>query len=182
MKISPGKIFEFLRKRWWIPAGLVVIVAAVVVLLVVQTNKAKAASVQPIAFNHEVMVQMGIDCQFCHTDARRSMAAGMPSVQKCMGCHQVIDPTNAEIQKVAQYWKNDEPIPWVRVNQLPRFVYFSHEVHVTAAGLDCSNCHGDVGHMAIAQPVVKMDMGWCLSCHEKQANAPQLMECITCHQ
>jgi hypothetical protein len=182
LKISLGKFFAFLAEHWWLPVGGLVVLLALVTLLVFQTNKAKASDQQPIAFNHEVMVQSGIDCQFCHADARRSISAGMPSVEKCMGCHKVINPTAPEIQKVAQYYENGQPIPWVRVNQLTRFVYFSHEAHVTAAGIDCSTCHGDVGHMAIAQPVEKMTMGWCLSCHEKQPNAPQLMECITCHQ
>ncbi len=168
-------------KRWWFIA-IVLIVVALVAALVVYTVTANTPAQQPIAFNHQIMVGLGIDCQYCHTEARRSEAAGMPSVDKCMGCHKIIDPNNPVIQQVAAYWQKQQPIPWVRVNQLPRFVYFSHQVHVTGAGLDCSACHGDVAHMTVAQPVVRMDMGWCLSCHEKQANAPQLMECITCHQ
>ena len=36
------------------------------------------------------------------------------------------------------YWARQEPIPWVRVNVLPRYVYFNHEVHVNA-GKNCEN-------------------------------------------
>jgi hypothetical protein len=143
---------------------------------------AQAASGQPIAFNHQIMVQLGIQCLFCHTEARRSPAAGMPSVERCMGCHRVIATNTPEIQKVADYWNRQQSIPWVRVNALPRFVYFSHEVHVTAGGLNCERCHGDVGHMTIDRPVVHMNMGWCLSCHEQQSNAAQLRDCVVCHQ
>jgi c(7)-type cytochrome triheme protein len=128
------------------------------------------------------MVQKGITCLFCHADATRSSVAGMPSVQKCMGCHIVIARDDPEVIKLAAYWQRQEPIPWVRVNQLPRYVYFSHQAHVAAASLNCETCHGDVSHMTVDQPVVQMNMGWCLSCHKKQANAPQLMECDTCHQ
>lgn len=144
--------------------------------------RTQAAPPQPIAFNHQIMVQAGISCLFCHADALKSPVAGMPSVEKCMGCHKVIAANSPEIQKVASYWERQEPIPWVRVNQLPRFVYFSHRVHVVAAGLNCERCHGDVGHMTVARPVVQMDMGWCLSCHEQQPNARQLMDCVICHQ
>ena len=137
---------------------------------------------QPIAFNHQIMVQAGMTCEFCHSGVERSPAAGMPSVEKCMGCHKVIDPKNAEILKVADYWNRKVPIPWVRVNVLPRFVYFSHQVHVVAGGRKCEDCHGDVGHMTIDVPVVRMNMGWCLDCHSKQPNAEQLRDCIVCHQ
>jgi hypothetical protein len=174
-------VISFIKNRWWFLAAIAIGVIGVGALLI-STSTAQAQPTQPIAFNHQAMVQLGIDCQFCHTEARRSEAAGMPSVAKCMGCHKVIDPNNPEIQKVKAYWDKGQPIPWARVNQLPRFVYFSHEVHVTAGGIDCAACHGDVGHMGVAHPVVRMDMGWCLSCHQKQANAKQLTECITCHQ
>jgi hypothetical protein len=144
--------------------------------------EAEAAPQQPIAFNHEVMVQAGISCLYCHADALKSSAAGMPSIEKCMGCHKVIATDSPEIKKLANYWERQEPIPWVRVNQLPRFVYFSHRVHIVAAGLNCERCHGDVGHMTVARPVATMDMGWCLGCHEQQPNARQLVDCVVCHQ
>jgi c(7)-type cytochrome triheme protein len=164
---------------------LILIVSAVIILVllayyssVVQT---RAAAEQPLEFNHQAMVQLGIDCLFCHTDATRSIAAGMPSEQKCIGCHNAVDTDKPEIQKLAGYWQRQEPLAWVRVNALPRFVYFSHQVHI-ASGLNCERCHGNVGKMAIAVPVVKMNMGWCLSCHKEQPNAAQLEDCIVCHQ
>jgi len=177
-------MIKFIRstplRRWLL--GIGVIIALLVIAYFIFVPKTLAAQQQPIPFNHEVMVQLGIQCLFCHTEARRSPAAGMPSVAKCMGCHSTIDSNSPAIQALAAYWQRQEPIPWVRVNTLPRFVYFSHQVHVTVARLDCATCHGDVGHMTVAQPVVTMDMGWCLRCHEGQPNAPQLMDCIVCHQ
>ena len=58
----------------------------------------------------------------------------------------------------------------------------SRSIAHTAPGGNCETCHGDVGHMSVDQPVVQMNMGWCLNCHEKQPNAPQLMDCVICHQ
>jgi hypothetical protein len=159
---------------------LVVVLAGGGVILGLAT-RAQAAPPQPIAFNHQVMVQAGVDCLFCHGDAMRSPSAGIPSVGKCMGCHKIIATDNPEVKKLADYWTRNAAIPWVRVNELPRFVYFSHQVHV-AAGLNCEQCHGDVGHMAVVRPVVVMNMGWCLNCHSQQSNAPQLRDCVVCHK
>jgi hypothetical protein len=165
--------------RWIVGVLTVALVIAGVFFL---TARSRAASESPIEFNHQVMVQVGITCLFCHTDATRSPAAGMPSVEKCMGCHDVIATEASAIQQVADYWQRGEPIPWPRVNQLPRFVYFSHRVHVVAGGFNCERCHGDVGRMAEAQPVARMNMGWCLGCHNQQPNQDQLRDCVVCHQ
>ena len=163
--------------------GIVVVVIVTAGVYFLFASRIKAAPPQPVAFNHAVMVQAGIPCLFCHTQAMRSPVAGMPSVEKCMGCHDAIATGKPEkISELKGYWERQEPIPWERVNQVPRFVYFSHQVHVVAGGLNCEHCHGDVGHMAEVQPVVKMSMGWCLSCHEQQANAQQLKDCVVCHQ
>jgi c(7)-type cytochrome triheme protein len=99
-----------------------------------------------------------------------------------MGCHAVIATDAPGIQTVAEYWQRGEPIRWVRVNRLPRFVYFSHRVHVVAAALNCERCHGDVAHMKIAEPVAHINMGWCLDCHNQQPNSAQLRDCVVCHQ
>jgi len=164
-------------------SGAVLLAAGLLVAAVAYLGaKSQAASEPPIEFNHQIMVQVGITCLFCHTDATRSPAAGMPSVEKCMGCHNVIATGDPVIQQVAGYWQRGEPIPWPRVNQLPRFVYFSHRVHVVAGGLNCERCHGDVGQMAEAEAVATMDMGWCLACHDQQPNKAQLRECVVCHQ
>jgi c(7)-type cytochrome triheme protein len=98
-----------------------------------------------------------------------------------MGCHSVIGTDRPEVVKLAGYWQRQEPIPWVLINRLPRFVRFSHQVHVGGAGLNCERCHGDVGQMTETYQAVKMDMGWCLRCHSQQAAATQLRDCGVCH-
>lgn len=171
---------------WRVIAGVVAIVLialiAAIAYFVIAPPMRAAAEPQPINFPHSAMVKAGINCIFCHQTAMKSPAAGMPSVYRCMGCHRIIAANTPAIQQVKGYYDRGEPIPWVRVNTLPRFVYFSHEVHVGPGGQNCENCHGDVGNMGVDRPVVVMNMGWCLSCHEKQPNADQLKDCVVCHK
>ncbi len=83
-----------------------------------------------------------------------------------------------QVQKVMSYWNNKESIPWVRVNRVPDFVYFTHETHI-ANNVDCSSCHGNVATMdRITQPQ-PLTMGWCINCHRSRG-APT--DCWTCHK
>ena len=133
---------------------------------------------QPIAFSHAHHVtEVGIDCQFCHAYARRGPVAGIPSVQRCAGCHRVVLSERPEILKVLEYWENEEPIPWVRVHDLPDHVRFTHKAHVRA-GVACETCHGDVAEMEAAVQVESLGMGWCVSCHEDQGAT---RDCLACH-
>jgi hypothetical protein len=162
--------------------GLVAILVVVSVGYGLLASKTKAAPQQPIPFNHQIMVQAGMQCLYCHSAAIKSPAAGIPSVELCMGCHSVIATDRPGVQQLTEYWERQEPIPWVRVNRLPRFTFFAHNVHVVAGGLNCERCHGDVGNMIEVKPVVTMNMGWCLSCHNEQPNADRLRDCSVCHR
>jgi peptide methionine sulfoxide reductase MsrB len=168
--------------RWFLFVALLIVIGAVGGILLTRAQ-ASAAPEQPIAYSHRTHVEAGVQCLFCHTSALRSDVAGIPSVQKCMGCHTIIATDNEAVQALTSYWKRNQPIPWNRVNQQPDFVYFSHQAHL-GAGINCETCHGDVGHMTVARPVVKMDMGWCLNCHLKQPEekVTRLADCLTCHK
>jgi len=167
----------------WLLFSPLLIVAGIAGGVLFTRAQVLAAPEQPIAYSHRAHVEAGVQCLFCHPSALRSPMAGIPSVQKCMGCHAVIEADNPAIQEVAGYWERGEPIPWVRVNAQPDFVFFSHQPHL-GAGLNCETCHGDVGSMTVARPAVKMDMGWCLDCHLKQpeAKVARLADCLTCHK
>ena len=143
-----------------------------------ETETVADATEQPIAFSHAHHVtESGIECQFCHAYARRGPVAGIPPVQTCAGCHEVVLNEEPEILKVLDYWENEEPIPWVRVHNLPDYVRFSHKPHIRA-GVNCADCHGDVGSMEAAVQVESLSMGWCVTCHEEQdANK----DCLVCH-
>src|SRR5690606_25028124 len=69
-----------------------------------------------------------------------------------------------EIQKLARSWTTDRPIEWVRVHDLPDYVYFNHSAHV-ARGVGCVSCHGRVDQMERVTQVQDLSMGWCLDCH-----------------
>jgi hypothetical protein len=140
---------------------------------------------QPIQFPHDQHVSLGIQCLYCHSGALRGDSAGLPTLAMCNGCHQQTKKSNPETDKLAGYVKNSEPIAWVPVAILPDFVYFSHRPHISA-GINCENCHGEVGQMATAVPQ-KMNMGWCLNCHiTRSSNDPvkriKLTDCVTCHK
>jgi len=166
---------------WRLILGAVLVMLVLVGAYFVFASGARAAPQQPIQFNHQIMVGAGMPCLYCHNGATRSPAAGIPSVQKCMGCHTVIASDRPEVQELAGYWERQEPIPWVRIYQVPRFVFFNHSVHIAAA-LNCERCHGDVGNMVETYAVVDMNMGWCLDCHNQQPNAGQLKDCVVCHR
>ena len=120
---------------------------------------------QPIPFSHEHHVRgLGIDCRYCHSSVEDSSFAGLPPTKTCMTCHSVIW-TNAEyLEKVRQSWRNNEPIVWQRVHNLPGYVYFNHSIHVNK-GIGCVSCHGRVDQMPIMYEESSLQMEWCLSCH-----------------
>ena len=151
---------------------------------------------QPIVFPHDLHAgQMQIDCEYCHTGARRSINAGVPPTQTCMNCHQMVDSTNRpELEKLKKYYADNEPIPWVKVHDLPDFVYFSHKRHVQG-GVRCQECHGEVQDiMTVDRRVNTLEMGWCLNCHathpkvdenygaQAELRRTELKDCWTCHK
>ncbi|HSF82114.1 MAG TPA: cytochrome c3 family protein [Anaerolineales bacterium] len=169
--------------RFWLIGFLLLSVVGVVIGILLTRSQVLSAPEQPIAYSHKTHVEVGIQCLYCHSNPLRSDIAGIPSVKKCMGCHTVIETDNTTVQELAGYWEREEPIPWVRVNSQPDFIYFSHKPHL-GAGLNCETCHGDVGQMTVTRSVVKMDMGWCLDCHlkEPQPKATRLADCLACHK
>jgi len=137
---------------------------------------------QPIAFNHKLHAgDNAIDCQYCHSTVEKSKTASIPSVNICMNCHKGISqgPTTgtAEIAKIYEaagfdpdkgaYTKPEKPIEWVKVHNLPDFVFFSHQQHVKVGKQECATCHGDLKTMTTAQQVQPLTMAWCIDCHKK---------------
>jgi mono/diheme cytochrome c family protein len=137
------------------------------------------APVQPIEFSHAIHAgSYGIDCQFCHADARRGVFAGLPSVARCMGCHKIVAAQgNPEVQKIHDHWNRREAIPWVRIHKLAGFVYFPHRRHVQA-NLECQTCHGPVETMQRVAQVAPLTMGWCVNCHSERRGP---IDCVVCH-
>ena len=133
---------------------------------------------QPIPFSHKLHAgDKQIPCQYCHSSARRSASAGIPSLNTCMGCHKLVATDKPNIKYVAEHYKNNEPIPWVKVNDLPDFVRFTHKIHINA-GLECQGCHGQVQEMPVVSQEAPLQMGWCIGCHKEKGAK---IDCIACH-
>ncbi len=172
-----------MSRKLFIYFGILLILIAIGGGILFTRARVLAAPEQPMAYSHRVHVDVGIQCLYCHVEATRSEMAGIPSVEKCMGCHNVMATESETVQILAGHWERGEPILWTRVNIQPDFVYFSHQPHLVS-GLSCETCHGDVSGMDTAEPVVKMDMGWCLNCHLEQPEekVARLVDCLACHK
>jgi hypothetical protein len=128
------------------------------------------APYQPIAFPHKVHAgDNKIPCLYCHYAARTSRHAGIPPVSVCMNCHNLLEKQTVEIEKLKEAAQERRPIRWVKVHNLPDFVYFNHSQHVLS-GVACQRCHGPVERMERVQQVAPLTMGWCLECHREHAH------------
>ncbi len=156
---------------------------------------------QPIYFSHKIHSEINkIDCQYCHSSAKYGKVSGIPSVNVCMNCHITIheyngdylekgksrDEYNQEIQKIykaigwdpetRKYSKKIHPIQWVRIHNMPDFVYFDHSQHILTGekeikklkkvNLVCNACHGEVQKMDTVEMSNDFTMEWCISCHK----------------
>jgi hypothetical protein len=124
---------------------------------------------QPVPFSHKHHVQgLGVQCQYCHVTAETSSYAGIPPTKTCINCHAQIW-TNAQLlEPVRQSWATGQSLPWIKVHDLPDYVYFSHEIHVNK-GIGCASCHGRVDQMPLMYAQNTLQMEWCLDCHRNPA-------------
>jgi NAD-dependent SIR2 family protein deacetylase len=124
---------------------------------------------QPIQFSHAHHVGgMGIDCRYCHTSVDESAFANIPPTKTCMNCHSQIWNTAPILEPVRASFRNNTPLQWTRVNDLPDFVYFNHSIHVKQ-GVGCATCHGRVDQMPLIYQQATLMMSWCLDCHRNPA-------------
>ncbi len=170
---------------------------------------------QPIAFSHKRMAGapvmrtndkgeavnvggFGISCVYCHTMPYKGRHSTLPSTAVCMNCHSTVGLNKEWVLKMKEYWDRGEPIPWVKVHDLPDFVYFDHSVHLNAKNergesklplvdadgkpmVACQNCHGNVAEMEIVSVQQPFNMQWCLDCHRKPEMKAST-DCIACHR
>ena len=124
---------------------------------------------QPIQFSHAHHVGgMGIDCRYCHTTVETSAFANIPPTKTCMNCHSQIWNTAPILEPVRASFRDNTPLSWTRVHDLPDFVYFNHSIHV-AKGVGCATCHGRVDTMPLMYQKSPLTMSWCLDCHRNPA-------------
>ena len=124
---------------------------------------------QPVPFSHKHHVEgLGLQCQYCHQQVEKAAYAGIPPTKTCINCHAQIW-TNAELlQPVRDSWATGHSINWIRVHDLPDYVYFNHEIHVNK-GIGCASCHGRVDQMPLMYMQNSLQMEWCLNCHRNPA-------------
>ena len=120
---------------------------------------------QPVQFSHQHHAGgIGIDCRYCHTSVEVSPSAGIPPTKTCINCHSEIWSTSPYLEPVRASFRDDKPLNWVRVHDLPDFVYFNHSIHVTK-GVGSETCHGRVDRMPLMIQKSSLQMEWCLDCH-----------------
>src|SRR5262245_33322808 len=123
------------------------------------------ARTQPVQFSHKHHSgELGIDCRYCHTSVEVSAVASVPPTKTCINCHAQIWAQSEYLEPVRRSWATNESIFWVKVNDLPDFVYFNHSAHVTK-GVGCVSCHGRVDKMNQLYQATSLQMEWCLDCH-----------------
>lgn len=162
---------------------------------------------QPIYFSHKIHAgENKIDCQLCHSGAKYGKVSETPSMNVCMNCHRMISEYkgkymepgkdkafyDSQIQEIyrhtgwdpakQQYTGKTEPVEWVRIHNMPDFVYFNHSQHVVAGekaiissfnkknpdnqiDVVCKACHGKIDTMNVVQMANDFTMGWCIECH-----------------
>jgi hypothetical protein len=141
-------------------------------------SNAVEPKLQPIAFSHKVHSAFFPDCLACHKISPDGQQMSYPPEAKCMECHVAIHAESPAIVQLAGYYKNQKPVPWVRVCNLPDEVFFSHKRHSEKGKIGCSICHGPVAQYDVITPERATWMNFCIDCH-KDKKAPA--NCRTCH-
>jgi len=122
---------------------------------------------QPVPFSHKHHVNgLGVDCRYCHTTVETAAFADIPPIETCMSCHSQIWVDSPMLEPVRRSFRTGEPLEWVRVHDLPDFVYFDHSIHVNK-GVGCVTCHGQVDQMPLTWQQNTLYMEWCLECHRQ---------------
>ena len=135
--------------------------------------------VQPIPYSHALHAgKLQLKCAMCHENKDPGETMGIPAAAKCMMCHQTVKTDAEPIQKLKTFFETKREIPWVRVYQIPSYVFFSHRAH-TETGTTCQECHGSVTTSEVLKRETDISMGGCMTCH-RQKKAP--LNCTFCHE
>ena len=134
---------------------------------------------QPVPYSHKLHAgNLGMDCRYCHFTVERSSYAAVPPSQVCMNCHAKVRSNSDHIKKIKASYDSGKPMPWIKIHQLPDFVYFNHKAHV-GAGVSCVSCHGRVDQMIEVKQVEPLTMAWCLDCHRNPESRVRPTDLVT---
>jgi menaquinone reductase, multiheme cytochrome c subunit len=159
--------------------GLVYVVAFVWYGFSPRTTAVGYAPEQPVPYSHALHAgKLGMDCRYCHSTVEVAAMAAVPAAGTCMNCHRMVRAASTKLTPVRESAAGDVPVPWVRVHNLPDFVYFNHSAHVRR-GVGCVSCHGRVDKMDVVTLVQPLSMGWCLECHRAPEQHLRPPEAVT---
>ncbi len=161
---------------------------------------------QPVDFSHKVHAdKAGAKCEDCHSFRDDGTYAGIPTLDKCSGCHAAaMGTTAAEKSFIDQYVTPNREPQWLSYARQPENVYFSHVSHVKLGRLTCEQCHGGEGSTGGLRPYQLdpisgysrdiwgrpvnrtglrteggMKMDDCVNCHRRQGLE---YSCLGCHK
>ncbi len=180
-------IFTFPKWTWVLRPGIAVaavggLVYASVIIYLGFSPKATDVGympTQPVPYSHALHVgQLGMDCRYCHTGVEVAAAAAIPPTQTCMNCHSKVRANSEKLIPVRESYATGMPVPWIRVHDLPDYVYFDHSAHVRR-GVGCVSCHGRIDTMEVVFQDKPLSMGWCLECHRSPEKYLRPVEFVT---
>ena len=151
-----------------------------VIPLLLLAGLPSAAAEQPLGFSHAAHIEKAkMECVDCHAGATSRDAAGIPSIRKCMLCHQFIGTDLPEVERLRGFWDRRREVPWRRVYGFSKAaaVQFRHAPHARAE-VECPECHGNVASMTVAVKAVNHTMGSCIACHRENKASD---DCLACH-
>ncbi len=168
---------RFAFPRWanyLVPAGVILaigILTYIPVLLSMSmsplTTDVGYRPLQPLPFSHKVHAgDLQIDCRYCHSTVEKTAYAAIPATQVCMNCHASIKSESPLLEQMRSSYGDGGAIAWIKVHDLPDFVYFNHAAHVSH-GIGCVTCHGRIDQMEEVYQSEPISMGWCLRCHRQ---------------
>ena len=149
------------------------------VMLAFQQDHSQTAPAQPLPYSHKTHLAIGLKCGDCHTNPDPGDRMEFPDTAKCMACHATIAKDKPAIQKLAEFAKSKQPIPWARVYTVSAAVYWNHRSHLDAQ-VKCEACHGAVAQMDVMANVTNVTtMTGCVDCHQQRKAGTG---CAFCHE
>jgi hypothetical protein len=140
---------------------------------------APPAPVQPIPYSHKQHVAMGLQCRGCHVNPDAGKLMTYPPTATCLTCHAAVAVDRPAIKKLAAFAAAGTPVPWVRVYQVPDYVFWRHGPHL-GADVTCVECHGPVAERdVISRETDVTTMLGCRTCHDKRQ---VYTDCNDCHE
>lgn len=147
--------------------------------LAFQQDSSRTAPTQPLPYSHKTHLALGLKCADCHTNPEPGDRMEFPATSKCMACHTTIAKDKPAIQKLAEFAKSKQPIPWARVYTVSAAVYWNHRSHLEA-NVKCETCHGPVAQMDVMANVTNVTtMAGCVECHQQMKAGTG---CAFCHE